>query len=94
MLLTLFNGLLGAICGIWFRIPILAPLIAFAFVEVAVLKHTATWPSIFWIAIMLIVAIEIGYLVGSSVAALWLSSGRRWMPGEIGSYRHDRLRSP
>jgi hypothetical protein len=91
MWLTLFNGLLGAICGIWFRVPILVPLIAFAFVEVAVLKHTETWLSVFWIAIILIVAIEIGYMVGSSVATLWVSSGRRWIPGEIGSYRHKRL---
>ena len=65
MVLALFNGLLGALCGVWFRVQILVPLIAFAFIEVAIVNHTVTWSSAFWLVIA-IVAIEVGYLAGSS----------------------------
>ena len=91
MLLTLVNCLFGAFCGVWFRVQILVPLIAFAFVEVLILKHTGTWWSVSWYAVMLIVAIEIGYLVGSSSVALWLSFDRRTIPGDFTDYEHDRL---
>ena len=91
MLLTLVNGLLGAICGMWFRVKILIPLIAFACVEVALLKHTGAWWSVLWYAVTLIVAVEIGYLAGSSVAVLWLSSGRRITAGDFAGYQHDRM---
>ena len=75
MVITLFNGLLGALCGVWFRVQILIPLIAFAFVEVAIVNRTIAWSSAFWLVIM-IVAIEVGYLAGSSSVALPLSSNR------------------
>jgi hypothetical protein len=91
MLLTLVNGLLGTICGMWFRVQVLVPLIAFACVEIAVVKHAATWWSVFWYAIMLIVAIEIGYLAGASAVALWLSSGRTTRAADFADHQHDRL---
>ncbi|MGC2079428.1 MAG: hypothetical protein WA728_26090 [Xanthobacteraceae bacterium] len=75
MLLTLVNGLFGALCGMSFKVQVLAPLIAVAFVETAILKHAGTWPSVFWLAVMLIVATEMGYLAGSSADALWSPSG-------------------
>jgi hypothetical protein len=68
MLLTLVNGLLGAICGLLFRVQILVAMIAFACVEALVLRQ-----AIFWHAILLIAAIEIGYLAGAAAVAL----GRR-----------------
>jgi hypothetical protein len=70
MLLTLVNGLLGAICGLSFKVQVLAPLIVVTFIEVAILKHAGSWPSIFLFAVMLIVATEMGYLAGSSADAL------------------------
>jgi len=89
MLLTLVNGLLGAICGTWFRVQILFPLIALACAEVVFLKHTGTWWSTFGYAMMLIVAVEIGYLAGAWAVALWLSSSRRTMSDEFSNM--DRL---
>ena len=89
-MLLFLNGLLGAICGMWFRVQILFPLIAFAGVEVAILKHTGTWWSVFWHAVMLVVAIEIGYLAGASAVALWLSSDRRAIRGDLAGYQHNR----
>ena len=86
MLLTLVNGLLGAICGLFFRVQILVPLIAFACVEVLVLKQ-----SVFWHAILLIAAIEIGYLAGAAAVTLWLSSGGRKMSGDLPAAPHDKL---
>jgi hypothetical protein len=90
-MLLLLNGLLGAICGIWFRVQILLPLIAFAGVEVWVVKHTGTWWSIFWHAVMLVVAIEIGYLAGASVVALRLSSDRRAISSDLAGFQHNKL---
>ena len=90
MLLTLVNGLIGAICGMSFRVHVLVPLIVFAFVEVAFVNHTGIWSSAFWLALMLIAAIEIGYLAGSATVVLCPSSSRRKTPcGSTGteSYR-------
>ena len=71
MLLTaLLNGLLDAICGWRFKLPILIPLIAVAFIEVAFLKLTNTWSSVFWWGLALIISIEIGYFVGAVLSQL------------------------
>ena len=83
MLLTLVNGLLGAVCGVWFRVQILVPLVAFACVEQTIVQHTGASWSVFWYAPILIGAIEIGYLAGASGAALWLLSGRETMPHDF-----------
>jgi hypothetical protein len=72
---ALLNGLLGASFGVWFRFQVLIPLIAVAFVEVAFLKHTGMG-SVLWSAIVLITALEIGYLIGSSLGTLWRHAGR------------------
>jgi len=72
---ALLNGLLGAICGVRFRVHVLIPLIAVAFVEVAVLKQTGMG-SVVWSAIVLITVLEIGYLIGSSLGTLWRYAGR------------------
>ena len=86
MLLTLVNGLLGAICGLLFRVQILVPLIAFACVELLVLKQAG-----FWYAMLLIAAIEIGYLAGAAAVTLSLSSGGRKMSGDLPAASHNRL---
>ena len=72
---ALLNGLLGAICGVRFRVHVLIPLIAMAFVEVAILKQTGMG-SVVWSAIVLITVLEIGYLIGSSLGTLWRYAGR------------------
>ena len=74
--IVLLNGLLGAICGVWFRVYILIPLIAMAFVEAAILKQAEMWSSVPWSSLVLITLLEIGYLIGSSLSALWLYSDR------------------
>lgn len=77
MLLTLFNGLIGAVCGIWFRVQVLLPLIVVALVEVPIASNTGTWSSTIWLAIALVVSIEVGYLAGASAAALWSASNSK-----------------
>ena len=72
---ALLNGLLGAICGVRFRVHVLVPLIAMAFVEVAILKQTGMG-SVVWSAIVLIIVLEIGYLIGSALGTLRRYSGR------------------
>lgn len=74
--ISLLNGLLGAICGLRFRVQILVPLIAIAIIEVAVLKPGGMWSSEFWSAVGLITLLEIGYLIGSTVGCYWSYSGR------------------
>jgi hypothetical protein len=74
--IALLNGLLGAICGVWFKVQILIPLIGITVVEAAILKQTGMWSSVFLSWVMLIAFLEMGYLIGSSIGALWLHSGR------------------
>jgi hypothetical protein len=85
MLLTLVNGLLGAVCGLIFRVQILVPLIAFACVESLLLKQ-----AVFWYAMLLIVAIEVGYLVGAAAVALWLPSGATKTADDLPAASHNR----
>jgi hypothetical protein len=88
---ALLNGLLGAICGLRFRVRILIPLITVAIVEVAALMHTRTWAPAFWSAIVLISSLEIGYLIGSTLAALWHSSHRRRVIHDLITYDHGKI---
>lgn len=67
--LSSLNGVIGTICGIRFRFYILVPLMAIAIIEVAVLRHGGVRSLRFWSALELIVALEIGYLIGSVAAA-------------------------
>ena len=77
LLLALCNVLLGTICGLWFRVSILAPLVAVAFIEEVVIPmHSLTWSSAFWSALLLVVTLEVGYLIGVSMNALWRSLAR------------------
>lgn len=87
---ALFNGLLGAICGVWFRFHVLIPLIAMAFVEVAILKQTGIG-SVLWSAIALITSLEMGYLIGSSLGTLWRYSGRERILRDFTRADHGRL---
>jgi|SRR5260370_34484540 hypothetical protein len=87
MLLTaLLHGLLGAICGWRFNLPILLPLIAVVFIEMVFLKLTDTWSSAFWWGLVLIISIEIGYFVGAAVRQLCRPSG-----GRRDRHRHNWL---
>jgi len=76
LLIALLNILLGAICGLWFRVVIIVPLIAVALGETAFLKRTETWSSAFMCAIALISSLEVGILIGSALQDLWPHSGR------------------
>lgn len=93
MLLTLFNGLIGAVCGTCLRVYVLVPLTIVAFVEVAIVSHTETWSFAVWLAIALIMAIEVGYLAGASAVALWSASIRGGVSRDFASYRHKSLSS-
>ena len=75
MLLPLINCVLAAICGMCFRVQILAPLLALACIEGAILERTDTgWPVLSYAA-TLITAIEIGYVAGSSGVVFWPKLG-------------------
>jgi hypothetical protein len=78
-IIALFNNLLGVVCGLWFRVLILLPLAIIAFFEVAIFRQSETALSPIWLAIGLIVLIEIGYLIGASIA-LWPDSARGRVP--------------
>lgn len=77
--IAILNALLGVNCGTLFRVTILIPLIAMACVETAILKLTGLWPSPIRSAIVLIVLIDTGYLIGAWMGALPPSSVRREM---------------
>jgi hypothetical protein len=89
--IALLNGLLGATCGLIFRVRILIPLIAVACVQVAIFKQTGMWASAFWRGVALISAVELGYLIGSSVGTLWQSSRRGRILHELMTYNHGSL---
>lgn len=80
IVLALFNSLLGVVCGLWFRVFILIPLAVTAFIEAALFRQSGMALSPFWSAIVLIVLLEIGYLIGAAVGALWLGAARGRMP--------------
>jgi hypothetical protein len=71
--MLVLNGLLGAICGLRFSAKVLIPLIAIVFVEVMMLKQTETWLRAVWQGVALIVALEVCYFIGASVATFWPS---------------------
>jgi hypothetical protein len=72
------NGFLGALCGLWFRLQILVPLIAAAVIEAVLLKGTGTGCSALWTAIVLICTVEIGYLLGSALVVFWPTLKQVW----------------
>ena len=65
--IALLNSLLGAFCGLWFRVLVLIPLVVIAFVEAAFVKESGMRLSPFRAAIALIVLLESGYLIGASI---------------------------
>lgn len=81
--IALFNSLLGVVCGLWFRVLILIPLVVFAFVEVVFLKESGMGLSPFRAAIALVVLLEIGYLIGASIARFnsWKTAARIYQAG-------------
>jgi hypothetical protein len=83
MLLTLINCLLGAVCGTWFRVQALIPLIPLACLEEAMLTQTGSWWSLSWHAAMLMTAMEIGYLLGSSGAVLCFTSEQQTLSADL-----------
>jgi hypothetical protein len=87
-LIGLLNCLLGTICGLWFRATILGPLLVVALIEVAILKHTGGWSSAFWSTIVLITALETGYLIGALVDTLWPALGLGLPLGRGRVFRH------
>jgi hypothetical protein len=92
LLMAVLNGVLGTICGFWFRAPILGLLMAVAFTEeVVVLKHTPTWSSALWSAILLISTLEVGYMIGSLKDALRLALPRGRVLRDLMSHNHGRL---
>jgi hypothetical protein len=78
MILTaLLNGLFGVICGLRFRVLILAPLTVVALGEIFFLKTpNDTWSSISLSTIVLIFSIEIGYFGGAILSSFRLLSDR------------------
>ena len=87
-LVALLNCLLGTICGLWFRTTIIVPLLAVALIEVAILNNTGGWASAFWSTIVLITTLEMGYLIGSVVDALWPALGLGLPLGRGRVFRH------
>ena len=85
------NGLLGALCGVWFRVQIFIPLIAVAAVEVAIIKLAGTGWSVLWSAIALICSLEVGYLIGSTVSTLAADRRPRKLSARLHALRNWTL---
>ena len=84
ILAALLNALLGAVCGLRFRVLILAPLSCVALIEIFLLGTVHEgWLSCTISAVALILALEIGYFVGAVLGSSRLFSdrplpGRKW----------------
>jgi hypothetical protein len=91
LLLAISNSLLGAVCGFGLRAPVLGFLVTVALIEVAFLKHLGTWWWAFRGAIILMCALEVGYLIGSSVDSFWLTSVRGRAFRDLLLHWHGRL---
>ena len=90
LIVALMNGLLGAICGVRFRIQIFIPLIAVALIEAVLLKLTGGW-SVFWSTIVLICSLEMGYLVGSTVGTFLAHLKPRKLSALVHGRQHESL---
>ena len=69
---VLINGLLGVLLSLWFRVPVLVPVVAFAILEPSFLATTLQ--SAFAWGVVLVCSLEAGYLVGCAFGAIRLPS--------------------
>ena len=83
------NALLGAILGLWFRVPVLVPLVAFGIFETSFL--TTTLLSAFAWGVVLVCSLEVGYLVGCALGTMWLPSLVRRFRRDFSVPRHIEL---
>jgi hypothetical protein len=68
LLLGFMNCFTGVIFGIRYSVMALLPLMAVAISESALIKaQEGTWISAFWMSVVLIVCIEVGYVVGAGL---------------------------
>jgi hypothetical protein len=91
MAMAVLTGLLGSICGRWFKVGVLIPLVAVVIVEVMAFMPTSTWLSAIWSTIVLITSLEIGYVIGSGLTSLLQSSRRGKLLHDLIMYDHSRL---
>jgi hypothetical protein len=79
LLLASINFLVGALFGVRYRVMILLPLTAIVVPE-AILIHVQaeTWISTLWKTLVLLACVEIGYLAGTVLGALFPASVREF----------------
>jgi hypothetical protein len=65
----------GALLGFCFTVFIVIPIAAVTLVEAILLLQPAagSWSSMAWRAVMLIVAVEVGYILGAALRGIRLS---------------------
>ena len=93
LLVIVLNGIVGAICGVWFRVQVLIPLLVAAFVEVGIFAHHASWSWTLLLLVGLVCTVEFAYLAGALLAAWWLAVSKRraQRERELSAYRHGKL---
>jgi hypothetical protein len=90
MLLVEFIDIaVGMLCGLWFSLFVLVPLVSVAIIEVVLL--TTTWTSAFWWCGVLITSLEMGYLMGCALGTMWLHIGGRGFRRDFMAPGHGRL---
>jgi hypothetical protein len=76
--LVAIHLLVGALLGFWFTVFIVIPIAAIALIEAILLQPAAgSWSSMVWRAVMLIVAVEVGYILGAVLREISLRARRR-----------------
>ena len=89
------NCLLGVLCGTYFRVFIVLPLIAIAVLEAAAIGIIETGA---WIAVgnslVLIVCIEIGYVIGAALVYLFPVSALRNVRHNVRYHKHSATTPP
>src|SRR5215813_11209346 len=95
LLLPSLNCLLGVLCGTYFRVFIVIPLIALAVLEAAAIGiiETGTWIAI-RNSLVLIACIEIGYLIGAALVFLFPVSAARNVRHHVRYRKHSATTPP
>jgi hypothetical protein len=79
--LIIFNLLLGAVCGLRFRVMILVPLTALAVIQVLFFApDSGSWIAVMWRCAVLVIGLQAGFLFGAMFAS------------RIGSPRRNSIR--
>jgi hypothetical protein len=88
--MILLNSLLGALCGFWFRVQVLFCLSVLALMEVALIGWIGTGRSVYWVGLAILFSVQVGYVIGSLLAAYSAPVGAITSWGTLYRWAHNR----